>query len=189
MADYRKFLGDSPDAIYHTAQLSPAYRYQITGNRGDAEYLGFMLYGRQLNGWYRAAANLSSEAIVFDDKGDFRIVLSETAPDEPGVNWFNLGDDQALVVEGTVPDSPYWGVSLQSRWMQSLDYEHYQVELNDHNIETADGRYRIVVSHRPPPSGNWLDTAGKREGLLSIRYQLSQDSEKPTLKLIKFDEL
>ena len=42
MADYRKFLGDSPDAIYHTAELSPDYRYEITGNRGEAEYLGFI---------------------------------------------------------------------------------------------------------------------------------------------------
>ena len=54
MGDYRKFLGDSPDAVYHTAELSSKYRYEITGNRGDAEYLGFMLYGSQLNGWNRA---------------------------------------------------------------------------------------------------------------------------------------
>jgi hypothetical protein len=73
--------------------------------------------------------------------------------------------------------------------MQSLDYEHYQVELNDKEIASANGRYRIVVSHRRPPSGNWIDTAGKREGLLSIRYQLSQDSEKPSLTLVKFEEL
>jgi len=103
--------------------------------------------------------------------------------------WFYLEDDEALVIEGAVPDAPYWGVSLQSRWMQSLDYEHYQVELNDHEIATESGRYRVVVSHRQPPSGNWIDTAGKREGLLSIRYQLSQDSEKPSLTLVKFEEL
>jgi len=93
------------------------------------------------------------------------------------------------VIEGEVPDAPYWGVSLQSRWMQSLDYKHYQIELNDHQITTENGRYRIVVSHRPPPSGNWIDTAGKREGLLSIRYQLSQGSEKPSLTLVKFKQL
>jgi Protein of unknown function (DUF1214) len=292
MGDYRKFLGDSPDAIYHTAELSPAYRYEISGNRGDAEYLGFMLYGRQINGWNRAAANLSSEVLHFDQSGNFTIVLSNSPPDDPGTNWlqleddihmvmvrqyfhgrdgkreagfsirnldepayqppgeavvatglrnsasffndtldgaialssmlsaapndidppssysadfggvfyptfdneyfggwFYLQDDEALVVEGAVPDAPYWGVSLQSRWMQSLDYEHYQVGLNDQQIATENGRYRIVVSHRRPPSGNWLDTAGKREGLLSIRYQLSEGSEKPRLSVVKFDQL
>lgn len=292
MGDYRKFLGDSPDAIYHTAELSADYRYEVSGSRGDAEYIGFMLYGRQLNGWNRAAVNLSSESMRFDEAGNFTILLSQTAPADPERNWlqleddihmimvrqyyhgrqdkvaadftirnldapsyepagehevatrlrnaaaffndtldgaitlsnmlstapnsidppgsyspdlggvfyptldneyyggwFYLEDDEALVIEGAVPNAPYWGVSLQSRWMQSLDYKHYQVELNDHQIVTEQGRYRIVVSHRQPPSGNWLDTAGKREGLLSIRYQLSRDSEKPSLQRVKFGQL
>lgn len=292
MGDYRKFLGDSPDAIYHTAELSTAYRYEISGSRGDAEYIGFMLYGRQLNGWNRAAANLSSKSMRFDEAGNFTIVLSKTVPTDPELNWlkleddihmimvrqyyhgrqgktvadftirnldapkyepadeeevatrlhdaatffndtldgaitlssmlsnapnsidppssysadlggvfyptfdneyyggwFYLEDDEALVIEGAVPDAPYWGVSLQSRWMQSLDYTHYQIELNDHEITKENGRYRIVVSHRKPPSGNWIDTAGKREGLLTIRYQLSQGSEKPSLTLVKFKQL
>lgn len=292
MGDYRKFLGDSPDAIYHTAELSPDYRYEISGSRGDAEYLGFMLYGRQINGWNRAVGNLSSETMQFDDSGHFTVLLSRTPPSDPGRNWlqleddihllmvrqyyhgregktsadfairnldqpghqpagevevaaglrnstafFNdtldgaialsamlasapnsmdppssysadfggvfyptfdneyfggwyyLEDDEALVVEGAVPDAPYWSVSLQSRWMQSLDYKHYRVALNDRQIVTQDGRYRIVLSHRQPPSGNWLDTAGNREGLLSIRYQLSQGNEKPSLSVVKFDQL
>lgn len=292
MGDYRKFLGDSPDAIYHTAELSSAYRYEVSGNRGDAEYLGFMLYGRQLNGWNRPAANLSGESMRFNESGNFTIILSKTAPADPELNWlkleddihmvmvrqyyhgrrgkntadftirnldapqykpaseeeiatrlhdaavffndtvdgaitlssmlsaapnsfdppssyssdlggvfyptfdneyyggwFSLEDDEALVIEGAVPDALYWGVSLQSRWMQSLDYEHYQTGLNNHQISTENGRYRIVVSHRKPPSGNWIDTAGKREGLLTIRYQLSQDSEKPSLTLVKLKQL
>ncbi|NNL11526.1 MAG: hypothetical protein HKO84_07170, partial [Pseudomonadales bacterium] len=85
--------------------------------------------------------------------------------------------------------APYWAVSLQNRWMQSLDYEHYQVALNGQQIKTDNGRYRVVVSHQRPPSGNWLDTAGKREGLLSIRYQLSKNSEKPSLRLVRFNDL
>ena len=83
----------------------------------------------------------------------------------------------------------YWSVSLQNRWMQSLDYQNYQVGLNNHQIETEDGRYRIIVSAQQPETGNWIDTAGTREGLLAIRYQLSQDSPPPTLSLLKFSEL
>ena len=73
--------------------------------------------------------------------------------------------------------------------MQSLETEHYQVSLNDQQIVSENGRYRVVVSARQPPSGNWLDTAGRREGLLAIRYQLSEYSEEPTLTLVKFDQL
>lgn len=292
MGDYRKFLGDSPDAVYHTAQLSPEFRYQVSGNRGDAEYLGFILYGRQLNGWNRATANLSGKDLKFDKAGNFTILLSKTIPKDAAANWlqleddthmimvrqyyhgrdgkttanldiqnlnvpeylppggvdlaaglnaattfFNdtvdgafaltamlasepnsfdppssynadfggifypttdneyyggwiyLEDDEALIIEGAVPDAPYWAVSLQNRWMQSLDYEHYQVALNGQQIKTDNGRYRVVVSHQRPPSGNWLDTAGKREGLLSIRYQLSKNSEKPSLRLVRFNDL
>lgn len=292
MADYRKFLGDSPDAIYHTAKLSPRFDYEITGNIADAEYLGFMLYGTSLNGWNRAAANMSNDRIHFDDSGNFTIILSKNKPNDPdadwlpleddihlvmvrqyyhsrsgkqtasftirnlappafvpatqgdvaaglsnavtflngtldgaialadvlasGANnidppksynpdfggvfyptndneyygtWFYLQDDEALIVEGAVPDAPYWSISLQNRWMQSLDYEHYPVSLNDRQMATKDGRYRVVVSHRKPPSENWLSTTGHREGLLSIRYQRSKDSEKPSLKVVKFIDL
>lgn len=292
MADYRKFLGDSPDAIYHTAEIAPEHSYEITGDIGDAEYLGFMLYGRNLNGWNRAAANLSSDTIKFDSAGKFKLVLSKNRPAEPSVDWlkleddvhmvmvrqyyhdrsgkntasftirnldpqpfipktvadiagtfnkaatffngtvdgavalaevlvggansidppksynpdfggvfyptfdneyygswFYLEDDEALIVEGAVPDAPYWSISLQNRWMQSLDYEHYPVTLNDKQIAVANGRYRVVVSNQKPPSGNWLSTAGHRQGLLSIRYQRSTDSEKPTLKVVKLSKL
>ena len=292
MSDYRKFLGDSPDAIYHSAQLSGDHRYEVSGNRRDAEYLSFSLYGRQINGWNRAAASLSTKDMRLDAQGNFRIIISEKKPEQADVdwlpleddihmvmvrqyyhgregksvaeftirnlaapeyaqtnedqlalafrkaagffgdtvdgaialsamlsdapndidpppsysadfggvfyptsdneyygNWFSLGVDEALVIEGAVPDAPYWGVSLQNRWMQSLDYLHHQSALNDHQIETSNGRYRIVVSPRRPPSGNWLDTAGMREGLLSIRYQQSEQSEMPSVKLVKFSEL
>ena len=98
MGDYRKFLGDSPDAIYHTAELSPAYRYEISGSRGDAEYLGFMLYGQQLNGWNRAAANLSSKTINFDEAGRFTLLLSKAAPTDPEINWLELEDDIHMIM-------------------------------------------------------------------------------------------
>lgn len=98
MSDYRKFLGDSPDAVYHTAELSSAYRYEISGSRNDAEYLGFMLYGRQLNGWNRAAANISSETLRFDEAGNFTIILSKTAPSDPGLNWLELEDDIHMIM-------------------------------------------------------------------------------------------
>ena len=104
--------------------------------------------------------------------------------------WFRVEEDEALVVEGEVPDAPYWSVSLQNRWLQSLDYRHFQVSLNSSQIETRDGRYRIVVSHRRPPKGNWLDAAGHVEGILAIRHQLPRnETPGPALSLVKFDEL
>jgi hypothetical protein len=293
MGDSRKFLGDSPDAVYHTAPVSAQYSYEVTGNIADAEYLGFMLYGRGLNGWNRAAANLSRESIAIDQNGDFRILLSRTRPEGETVDWLALEDDvhtlmvrqyfhdrpasreatlrirnlspgeyhypsdkevadglrhaatffndtldgalaladmmssrpndpdppkaynpdfagifyptfdnqylgawykveedEALIIEGEVPDAPYWSVSLQNRWLQSLGYRHFRVSLNDRQIETEGGRYRIILSHRRPDAANWLDAAGHTEGLLAIRYQMAEAAmPPPTLTLVKFVEL
>ncbi|MEE4659296.1 MAG: hypothetical protein V2J89_02440, partial [Halieaceae bacterium] len=120
---------------------------------------------------------------------DFGGVFYPTFDNDYYGGWFYLEDDEALVVEGDVPDAPYWGVSLQNRWLQSLDYEHYQVGLNDHQIKTVNGRYRVIVSHQKPATGNWLDTAGHREGLLAVRYQLARNADKPTLTVVKFADL
>lgn len=292
MQDYRKFLGDTPDAIYHTASLSSEYDYEITGNRRDAKYLGFVLYGRQINGWNKIAGSLSNATLNFDDTGNFRIIVSAAKPSDTNADWMELGDnvhtimvrqyyhgrdgkteaeftirnlqevdaqsltdaeiaarlrdaasfftdtvdgaialsdmfvgspndieppasynsdfggifyptddneyhggwfkleeDEALIVEGPVPDAPYWGVSLQNRWMQSIAPRGAPTALNDRQITNRNGYYRVVVAHKKPPSDDWLDTTGLREGLLSVRYQQSQNSERPTLKLVKFDEL
>ncbi|MFK7731454.1 MAG: DUF1214 domain-containing protein [Pseudomonadales bacterium] len=293
MSGYRKILGDSPDAIYHTAEISSDFRYEVTGNVGDTDYLGFMLYGTGLNGWNRAAANLGNDALNTDENGNFKIVLSTDKPAGSDVNWlaleddihlimvrqyfhdrpnsaeatllirnldpidfeypddktlasniqnateffnstlsgvvaltqmisadpnsaeppkgynedfagifypthdneylgtwFKVAEDEALIIEGEVPNAPYWSASLQNRWLQSLDYEHHQVSLNDTQIKTSEDRFRIVLSHRKPEHENWLSAAGHEEGLLAIRYQQPRsDTTPPTLTLVKFEDL
>ncbi|CAH0990397.1 hypothetical protein SIN8267_00489 [Sinobacterium norvegicum] len=292
MADYRKFLGDSPDAIYHTAEISSDYRYQISGTVADAEYLGMMLYGKALNGWNSAEANIATPDIRLDANGGFNVILSKHKPEDGSIDWlpmsdsvhlvmmrqyfhqrskqepatlnivnldsqhpvklndkilakglasateffndtlrgslamsqmfagavnstdvpksysqdfggvfypthdndyygawFDLQDDEALIIEGDVPNAPYWSVSLMNRWMQSLDYQHQPVALNDQQIETSQGRYRVIVSRVNPGSGNWISTAGYRQGMLAIRYQQSDGTASPTLQLVKYSEL
>ena len=293
MSDYRKFLGDSPDAVYATAEISADHQYWISGNVGEAGYLGFMLYGRSINGWNRAADNISLEEMTLSEAGDFSLLLSRLRPsgykgdwlkldddihmvmvrqyfhDRPasreasfsiatvsptayrpvveadvehglaqatlffnetfsgnlalmemiaknansfdtpreynqefgGVfypthdntyfgTWYVLEDDQALVVEGVAPDVDYWSASIQNRWMQSLDYRHHQVSLNNHDIDVdEEGRYRLVLSARDPGVGAWLDTAGHPEGLLAIRYQLATDAEPPSMRVVAIADL
>ena len=291
MGDDRKLLGDSPDAVYHSAEISGDHSYEIVGHRGDAEFLSVMLYGRGLNGWNRAASNINSESLTFDKFENFRVVISQATPedgsdwlmleddihmvmvrqyfhDRPGKResrftirnlnppsfaepddatlaarlreaitffndslngtlaladmlvaapnsstpprgynqdfggifyptednqylgtWFSLKPDEALIIEGDAPDVDYWSVSLQNRWLQSLDYENYQVSLDNRKIKTKDGRYRIIVSSQKPKDGNWLDTAGYNSGLIAIRYQLAGKVPPPEMTVVKFDML
>jgi hypothetical protein len=59
MGDYRKFLGDSPDARYLTAPIDSNYDYELAFDMGDADYLGVVIYDTNpLTGWNRAADSL-----------------------------------------------------------------------------------------------------------------------------------
>jgi hypothetical protein len=59
MGDYRKFLGDSPDARYLTAPIESKYDYELAFDMGDADYLGVVIYDTNpLTGWNRATDSL-----------------------------------------------------------------------------------------------------------------------------------
>lgn len=120
---------------------------------------------------------------------DFGGIFYPTHDNQYLGTWFRLGDGEAQVIEGAAPEVAYWSVSLQNRWMQSLDYDRYPVSLHDRQIVQRDGRYRVVVSAIDPGVDNWLDTAGHSEGLLSIRYQLAQDFETPSIRLVRVSDL
>ena len=98
-------------------------------------------------------------------------------------SWFDdLGDGEAIVVEGTVPHCRYWSVQLLTRWMESGDYVHHPVALTGRDIVATDeGRFRVVVAHRDPGTPNWIATTGltsaniavralRAEGLLDVQF-------------------
>jgi hypothetical protein len=86
--------------------------------------------------------------------------------------FYDLAPDEALVVDCDVPQSRYWSFHLYSlAWWEALEYgtrvttrNHTQTRLSD------DGRIRVVVAHEDPGVANWLDTEGRREALLTLRY-------------------
>ena len=85
--------------------------------------------------------------------------------------WFELADDEALVVELTPPQCDYWMIALHNRWMETLDYVHHQTTLNNRSAHVeADGSARFVVAHRDPGVPNWLDTAGHARGTIGVRW-------------------
>lgn len=98
--------------------------------------------------------------------------------------WFdNLGDDEAIVIDATMPVCRYLSVQLLTRFMESGDWAHYPVFLTsrDLGVEAGD-RFRIVVAHRDPGAGHWLATTGltsaniavralKAEGVLDVQFR------------------
>lgn len=104
---------------------------------------------------------------------------------------FDLGPDDALVMEGTIPPSRFTNVMLWNVHMQTLDYRTRRTALNQAQIvPEPDGSYRIVVCSRDPGVPNWLDTAGHRRGTIFWRFLLPErDPETPRCRVVPVDSL
>ena len=104
---------------------------------------------------------------------------------------FELGPDDALVMEGTIPPSRFTNVMLWNIHMQTLDYRTRRQALNEAQIVTeADGSYRIVISEKDPGVPNWLDTGGHRRGTIFWRFLLPEsDPETPQCRVVNVAEL
>jgi hypothetical protein len=86
---------------------------------------------------------------------------------------FDLGPDDALVMEGTLPRCAFANVMLWNVHMQTLEYRTRRSSLNSEQIVTdTDGAYRIVISERDPGVPNWLDVGGHRRGTIFWRFLL-----------------
>ena len=104
--------------------------------------------------------------------------------------WFDVGEDEALVIEVDAPLARMWSVQLGNVWWESIDFLTHLASYNDHQaIPSSDGRYRFVIAHSDPGVPNWLDPAGHREGMLFFRFQQSEDPADPVVDLVSLDEL
>jgi hypothetical protein len=107
---------------------------------------------------------------------------------------YDLGPDEALVIEERVPVQPaYSGFHLSNFWGESLDFANHQSSLNHFQVEVdPDGVRRLVVAHRDPGIPNWVDTTGLPAGFLTFRWTYSVLPEQmPQTRVMKvrFDDI
>jgi hypothetical protein len=96
--------------------------------------------------------------------------------------FWRLGPDEALVVDVEAPAARYWGLHLYTLgWFEPID-PGGRVTSRNHLQTTVgpDGRVRVVVAHRDPGEANWLDTGGRGEGLLTLRWFWPANGEPPS---------
>ena len=99
---------------------------------------------------------------------------------------FSLEPGDALIVEGSVPTAAFWSITLQNHWMQSIESNGESASLRGSEITNRQGQYRVWISDTPAPEGeDWLNTGGASEGLVAIRYLLSDNVTAPTARLTK----
>lgn len=98
--------------------------------------------------------------------------------------YFDLADDQAMVVTITPGNARYFVVPVTDLWTITGDYWDQQTSLNNAQaLADPDGRYTFVISPADPGVHNWVSTGGLNTGTVSIRFQdldLSS-SQTPTL--------
>jgi len=104
---------------------------------------------------------------------------------------YDLAPDEALVVESDYLDAPYWSLQLASMaWFESLDVVNRVMSLNHRQARRSDdGRLRVVVAHEDPGVPNWLDTEGRRTGLLTYRWFWSDVDPRPTTAVVRVDDI
>ncbi len=104
---------------------------------------------------------------------------------------FDLGPDDALVMEGTLPPCVFANVTLWNVHMQTLDFVNQRCSLNSAQIQTdADRRFRIVIADRDPGVPNWISTQGHRRGDIFWRFLLPETQPAtPTCTVVAADSL
>jgi hypothetical protein len=104
---------------------------------------------------------------------------------------FQIGADEAVVVEWNVPASAYWSFQVGDIWSRPLDYLHHQTDLNmERAVVDPDGKVRIVLALTDPGVPNWLDPCGRTEGTLVMRnYRAVADTTAPDLRVVPLADL
>lgn len=84
---------------------------------------------------------------------------------------FDLAPDEALVIHTWPASGNYQGIQLADLWFSSLEYANRQTSLTgDQAVKDADGSYWFVISAKDPGVPNWLDTMGRRRGVILLRF-------------------
>jgi hypothetical protein len=112
----------------------------------------------------------------------------------PGIGYigamYTLADDEAILIEGTKVPCRYWSCQILTRFLESCDYRHHRVAINDREVDfDEDGSFRIYASASDPGVRNWVATEGYRRGQIVVRSLLAEEDFEPELSVIKISDI
>lgn len=100
--------------------------------------------------------------------------------------YWELAQDEALVIEATPPKCEYWNLQINNHWMESLDYRYHTIALNHHGAKyRQDGSVRLVLAHEDPGVENWLETAGHHRGTMCLRWIRADSHPQPLTRVVR----
>ncbi len=172
--------GDAPPAPLDPQKLDRAFK-QASGLVVGCAAL--------FSGWAQGFREKHTNQLPkFDD------AVSMGAGGDPNIcyyhSYWELGPEEALVIETTPPECESWNFQLDNHWMESLDYRYFRITVNKHTADyEPDGSVRIVVAHRDPGLPNWIETAGHTRGTMCFRWIRATEHPQPRTRVVKLSEL
>jgi hypothetical protein len=89
-----------------------------------------------------------------------------------GRGWFELGLEEAVVIDFAPGGAAYSAIQLGSWLFQSIDAHRLTSSLTRSQcIPDGDGRIRAVIARQDPGIANWLDCGGFSRVMAMIRWQ------------------
>ena len=142
-------------------QIETAAIMLLLGISGENRYMGVATTD-QATGQLRQPNTLSSP----DRNAEFLSTQLQSA------GYFQLADDQALVVTIDPGSARYFNVPITDDWTITGNYWDEQTSLNKAQaVANQDGTYTLVISPTDPGVANWISTGGLNQGTISIRFQ------------------
>ncbi len=116
--------------------------------------------------------------------------MGAAAESRPVIGRYQLGPDEALILEVEPPEGVYWSFSVGNPWWETIHYGRHQSSLNAHQaVIDGDGLVRAVISARDPGVANWLDNAGHSNGPIILRCVRTASAPTPSVRVVPFDEI
>jgi hypothetical protein len=119
-----------------------------------------------------------------------RTAMGAAAENKPVIGRWELGPEEALILEVAPPQGLYWSFSLGNPWWETIHYGRHQSSLNAHQaVVDSDGLVRVVVCGRDPRVANWLDTAGFSNGAMILRCVRTTTAPTPDARVVAFNDI
>ncbi len=109
--------------------------------------------------------------------------------------FWDLQPDEALIVTTWPMDGNYQGIQLTDLWWSSLEYANRQTSLTAQQARAGDGgEFTFVLSGVDPGAANWLDTTGRRRGIVMLRFDGMQapqfdPARRPSAHVVRLADL
>ena len=105
--------------------------------------------------------------------------------------YFELKPGEAIELKFTPPVCDNWQFQIGNWWVENLDnYEDNQGWINKHRARLGpDGGVTIYASPEKVDAPNWVDTFGRRSGIMGLRIICGESSPELSVRVVAILEI